>query len=190
MNRLIPLAALAACVAFAGCSDPNQLQDASLTNEIDTVTLYSLSHGTISQPSAYSIASRNGVRTWEAGINFEFVYNVDPAGRPVLIPIEVLDLLPVGALKPGLKLPASSTTFDQMTKAPLNGYVTTDTVPIAAGQRFFVRSTVSTCSLLSVPLYAKIEVLDFDTAAQTVRLKVLADQNCGYRGLKLGIPKS
>ncbi len=190
MNRLIPQAALAAFVALAACSDPNQIANASLTNEVDTVTLYSLSHGTISQPSAYSIASRNGVRTWEAGINFEFVYDVDSTGASVLVPIELLGLLPNGALKPGLKRPDATATFDALTKAPLNGYTTETVVPVAVGDLFYIRSTVSTCSILSVPLYAKVEILSFDTAAKTMVMRVLANQNCGYRGLKLGIPKS
>jgi hypothetical protein len=190
MNRWIPAAALTAFVALAACSDPNDIADASLSNVVDTVTVYSLSFGSISQPSAYSISSGAPVRTWESGINFEFVYDKDAAGRDVFLPVELFDILPNGAFKPGLKRPEHSTAFAQMTKAPLNGYITSDTIPIVAGDLFYVRSTVSTCSILSVPLYAKVHVLDFDTTARTVRLEVLADQNCGYRGLKPGIPKS
>jgi hypothetical protein len=191
MNRWIPAAATAALVAFAGCSDPNEIQDASLINVVDTITVYSMTHGTVSQPSAYSIASGAPVRTWEAGINFEFVYDVDAGGRSLFLPIELFDVLPDGAFRPGLKRPSSgSSTFTSMTRAPLNDYITQDTIPIAPGDLFFVRSTVSTCSILSVPLYAKVHVIAIDTAARTVQLEVLANQNCGYRGLKTGIPKS
>lgn len=190
MNRWIPQAALVAFAALAACSDPNEIADASLTNEVDTVTVYAQSNPSVQLPSAYSIASRSPVRTWEAGINFEFIYDIDAAGRSVLIPIELLDLLPDGAFKPGLRRPTSSNTFEEMTKGPLNGYISSDTIPIVAGDRFYVRSTISTCSILGVPLYAKIQVIDFDAVAKSVRLKVLANQNCGYRGLKTGIPKS
>jgi hypothetical protein len=190
MTRWNLRAALAALAALAACSDPNELADAALSNVVDTVTVFSFSDGSISQPSAYSVTSRAAVRTWESGINFEFVYDIDDAERPVFIPIELFDLLPEGSFKPGLRRPSAGTTFDQMTRAPLNGYTTNDTIPIAVGDLFFVRTTVSSCSFLGVPLYAKVEVLDFDTAANSVRLKVLADQNCGYRGLRPGIPQS
>lgn len=184
------MAALVAFVAVAACSDPNDIADASLTNEVDTVTVFSHTFGSVTQPSAYSIASRAPVRTWEAGINYEFVYDVDSTGQGLVLPIELFHILPVGAFQPGLKRPEPTTGFDQMTKAPLNGYTTSDTIPIAAGDLFYVRTTVSTCTILSVPLYAKIKVIDFDTTAKSVRLQVLANQNCGYRGLKTGIPKS
>jgi hypothetical protein len=190
MNRLLPrafLAALAVLAGAGGCSDPNVLAKASLTNEVDTLLLWSLTDGPLNQPSAYSLNSRNGVRTWEAGTNFEFAFDETANGAPVLLPIEVLGLLPTGAVKPGLK--RSTVTFDQMTKAPLNGYQGSDTIPIAVGDRFFVRTTVSTCSALGVPLYGKIEILALDPVAHTVKLRALADQNCGYRGLNLGIPK-
>lgn len=190
MNRWKIRAALAAFAALAACSDPNEIADASLSNVIDTVTVFTMSSGTISQPSAYSIVSRAAVRTWEAGINFEFVYDIDADDRSVLLPIKLFDLLPDGAFQPGLKRPTAGTTFDQMTRAPLNGYITSDTVPIVAGDLFYVRTTVSNCTFLQVPLYAKIEVLDFDAGAKSVRLKVIANQNCGYRGLRPGIPKS
>jgi hypothetical protein len=191
MNRWIPAAATAAFVAFAGCSDPNEIAPASLGNVVDTVTIYSMTYGTVSQPAAYSIASGAPVRTWEAGINFEFVYDVDDDDRALLLPVELFDVLPEGAFKPGLKRPPSSMpTFTSMTKAPLNGYITGDTIPIVPGDLFFVRSTVSTCSILSVPLYAKVHVIAIDTAGHSVQLEVLANQNCGYRGLKPGIPKS
>ncbi|HWA16668.1 MAG TPA: hypothetical protein VG817_09550 [Gemmatimonadales bacterium] len=190
MNRWIPAAALAAFVAFAGCSNPNDIADASLSNEVDTVTIYSQTYGSVSQPSAYSITSRAPVRTWEAGINFEFVFDVDADNRPVLLPVELFNVLPEGAFQPGLRRPAASTTFSEMTKAPLNGYITEDTIPVAAGDLFFVRTTVSYCSILRVPLYAKLHVIAIDTAAKTLQMEVVANQNCGYRSLTLGIPKS
>ena len=57
------------------------------------------------------------------------------------------------------------------------------------GDLFFIRTTVSTCSFLGVPLYGKLQVIELDPVAHTVRVQVLANQNCGYRGLNLGIPK-
>ena len=188
MNRSLPGLVVAALLVSLGCSDPNALLPASLSNTVDTLTLWPLSTGPLNQPTAYSLNSRNGVRTWDLGTDFEFVYDVDAAGRPVFLPIDLLGLLSKNAFKPGLI--RATIGFDQMTKAPLNGYVTSDTVPIAVGETYYLRSSVSTCAAIGVPLYGKLEILAIDATTKAVQLRALADQNCGYRGLNLGIPKS
>ena len=190
MNRLTCGAVIAALIAVAAaCDDPNAIPDANLANEVDTLFLWSLTDGPLTEPTAYSINSRNGVRTWEVGNNFEFAFDETAGGQPVFLPTDVLGLLGTGALKPGLRRPGAGVDFDHMTKAPSNGYIVADTVPIVVGDLFFVRTTVSTCSFLGVPLYGKLEVLELDPLGHTVRVRVLANQNCGYRGLNLGIPK-
>jgi hypothetical protein len=189
MNRAIMGATLLAFAAVVGaCSDPNSLADSTVTNEVDTVTLWSLSRGPLTQPTAYSINARNGVRTYEAGSAFEFVFDVTPDDRPVFIPTDLLGLLSTNAIKPGLKRPPAGVDFDQMTRAPSNGYIVSDTIPVVEGDLFYIRTTVSTCSILSVPLYGKMKVISVDTALKTVTLQVLADQNCGYRSLNIGLP--
>jgi len=188
MLRSLRLPALFAFALAAACSDPNAIPNASLRNELDTLTLWSLENGPLNKPTAYSLNARSGVRTWEVGTNFEFLFSVGQTGQARFIPLGALGLASAGSVKPGLI--RSSLAFDSMTKAPQNGYLTTDTILIAEGDRFYVRTAVSTCALLGVPLYGRIEILDIDTAASTVQFRVVGDQNCGYRGLKLGIPSS
>jgi hypothetical protein len=178
-------------VATIACSDPNAIPLASIANDTSIVTLYSLRTGPLTQPNAYSLNAGKagaGVQTWQVGTNFEFAFWMEASGKAEFLPLDVLGLSATGSVKPGLI--KSAVSFDAMGKAPQNGYVTSDTVPIAEGDRFYVRSGVNTCVALGVPLYGKLEVLDIDTTAATVKLMVLADQNCGYRGLGLGIPKS
>ena len=74
--------------------------------------------------------------------------------------------------------------FDDIEVAPSNGYVTEEAVPIALGERYIVRSRV-TCGI-GVPRYAKVEIIGFED--NSVILKVLANENCGYRGLEPGLP--
>ena len=188
MLRLHRVLGMIAAAALAACSDPNQLARASLENTVDTLTLYSLATGPLTMPSAYSLSAGTAVRTWDVGTNFEFAYSVDAAGKSVFLTLDVLGLAAASALKPGVV--RSTLSFDGMVKAPQNGYLTSDTILVAEQDRFFLRTGIATCSGLGVPLYGKLEVLDVDTAAQTVKIRVLADQNCGYRGLGLGIPKS
>jgi hypothetical protein len=101
----------------------------------------------------------------------------------VFLPLDVLGLAGSGSVKPGLL--KSTSAFDAMTKAPQNGYVTSDTILIAEQDRFFLRTGVNTCTVLGVPLYAKLEILDLDTATASVTMRVIANENCGYRGLGL-----
>jgi hypothetical protein len=188
MPRIPSIVALILFAASQACSDPNELADAVLTNAVDTITLYSLATGPLAEPSAYSLNGRRGVRTWDAGTNFEFVFTTDPADRGYFLPLDLLGLLPEGAFKPGMQ--RSNLAFDEMTRAPLNGYITSDTLQVAEHDRFFIRTGINTCAGLGVPLYGKVEVLDIDTTSATVTFQVLANQNCGYRGLLVGIPKN
>jgi hypothetical protein len=193
MLRFPHAVAFAAVAIAAACSDPNELADPSFENVVDTVTLYSLTEGPLVQPSAFAINARgNGlggaVRTWEVGSGFEFAYSTEPGARAFFLPIDVLGLLSEGAFKPGLL--QTSRTFDEMTKAPLNGYITSDTVVIAEQERYFVRTGINACAGLGVPLYAKLEVLDIDSVEARVTFRVLSNRNCGYRSLLEGFPKS
>jgi hypothetical protein len=171
----------------AACSDPNAIPDPSLTNEVDTLTLWALDGGPLTKPSAYSLNARSGVRTWDVGTNFEFAFTFDPAGRAVLLPLDVLGLASASSLKPGLK--PSPLLFDDLKRAPLNGYITSDTVVIAENDVFALRTGVNACATYGVPLYGKLKVIDLDTLAGTLQIAVLANQNCAYRDLVVGLPK-
>ena len=187
MSRRPVVLGTAAVVLLAACGANNGVPPASIDNVIDTVTLHSLATGPLQAPTAYSLNARNGVRTWDVGTNFEFAFSTDAGGRTFFLPLDVLGLASNNSVKPGLK--PSAVDFDQLTKAARNGYTTSDSIEIAAGETYFIRSAINTCSALSVPLYGKLKVLFIDPVADTVRLEVLANQNCGYRALTLGIPK-
>jgi len=89
------------------------------------------------------------------------------------------------AANPGLQ--AQTKTFDEITRAPSNGYTADSAVPIHVGDRYAVRSRV-VCTSLGVPLYGKLEILSFQDS--TVTFKVLTDLNCGFRDLNPGLPKN
>jgi hypothetical protein len=171
---------------LVGCEDPNALANATIPNQMDTITLWSLVGGPLDAPAAYSLNNRDGVRTWEGGQNFEFIYTVDPAGRSFFVPLYAAGLGNPNQVLPGLK--ASTDSFGGMIEAPQNNYITKDSVPIVEGERYYIRTAITTCAGLGVPLYGKLELLDIDTIALTVTFRTVVDQNCGYRGLRLGLP--
>ena len=175
---LLPLALAAAC------SDNNGIGDATELNVVDTLTLGALEGTPISTPSAYRI-STGPVRT-DQTVDFEFAYNVrqldDGSYQRVLLPRGALGLTSTDQVNPGLQRREES--FDDITRAQSNGYVSDSAVPIQVGERYLVRSRVI-CSI-GVPLYGKLEILSFQDS--TVTFQVLANQNCGFKDLLPGLP--
>jgi hypothetical protein len=165
----------------AACSDANSLPDPTDANVVDTVTIGALVGTPIATPSAWSITAGT-VRT-DLSSEFEFAYNVEADGRRVLLPRAAMGLVSNTGLDPGLQLRTES--FDAITKARSNGYTTDAPVPVETGHVFLVRSRLL-CTSLGVPLYGKIQILSFEDS--TVTFQVLADRNCGYKGLKPGLP--
>jgi hypothetical protein len=179
LSVLVPLALAAAC------SDSNSLGDATEVNVVDTVTLGALEGTSISTPSGYRI-STGPVRT-DQTVEFEFAYNVrrldDGSYQRVLLPLAALGLTGTNQVEPGLQRREES--FDDITHAPSNGYVSDSAVPVQLGERYVVRSRV-VCSI-GVPLYGKLQILGFQDS--TVTFQVLTDQNCGFKGLLPGLPE-
>jgi hypothetical protein len=174
---LVGISATAACNA-------SQLAPAQVSNTVDTVTMGALAGAALQYPAAFDITVGQAVRTDQTSA-FDFVYNIDSAGRHVLLPLHAITGLGnKTGNNPGFI--RETVTFDQITVAPTDTYLTTDTLVIAPGDLLVARSRVA--CYLGVPQYAKLQVLDFDDALKTVRLEVLSDTNCGYKNLQVGVP--
>jgi hypothetical protein len=177
--RFTPLLILLALAA--GCSDANSLADPTIENVVDTVTIGALVGTPITTPSGYSVVDA-AVRVDQK--DFEFAYNVQGAdSQPVFLPRVALGLASSTSADPGLQ--TRPETFDDITEARSNGYVTDSAVVVSVGERFLLRSRVI-CTTLGVPQYGKLEILALDT--KSVTFQVMVDRNCGYRGLKPGLP--
>jgi hypothetical protein len=179
MRTFLYLLLSAAAIA---CSD-STAPTATLTNAERSDTLYSLIGTPVASPSGYALDGGHRVRT-DLSDAFDFAYNVEADGRHVFIPRAAFGLDSSNTVNPGFQL--QTKTFDEITIAPSNGYVSTDIVPIAVGERYVVRSRI-TCSI-GVPQYAKLEIVSFDDVARTVAFRILIDENCGFRGLEPGLP--
>lgn len=184
MRRLLPAVAGLALSALAACSG-NGLRP-SLQNVVDTVSVGSLIGTPLSVPSGYSLNVRRAVRT-DSTANFDFAYTILPDGRRVFLPLGALGLGAGGQLLPGFI--TRTDAFDAIAEAPPNGYRTRDTLALAVGDRFIVRSSL-VCTQFGVPKYAKLEVLSFDDVNRLVRFQILVNQNCGFRSLRLGLPEN
>jgi hypothetical protein len=178
--RFTPLLILLAL--SPGCSDANSLAQPTIANAVDTVTIGALVGTPITTPSAYSIV--DGAVRIDQTPDFEFAYNVQGSdSQKVFLPRAALGLVSGTTANPGVQ--ARPETFDQITEARSNGYVTDSAVAVSVGERFMVRSRVI-CTSLGVPQYAKLEILALDN--KSVTFQVLVDRNCGYKGLEPGLP--
>ena len=183
MSALRCLLLLLPWAALAACSDSQSLADPTDENVVEENTVGSLTDTPITTASGYSI-STGPIRTDQTG-ELDFAFDIEgPAatGQAVLLPRAALGIASTGTADPGIQ--KTTEAFDSIDEAPSNGYITDAKVPVAVGDRLLVRSRVI-CSL-GVPLYAKMEVLSIEDGS--IHFKVLADQNCGYRGLEPGFP--
>lgn len=182
MRRFVTLMLVASASAVLACEDPNALPRATQTNFVDTVTIYALRGTPIQTPSAFSVLD-GPVRT-DRTSSFDFAFDIDTLDNHYFLPQAVLDLQINNTINPGL-LPTSK-LFEDIRRAPSNGYITNDSVAIDSGDVLMVRSRL-VCNI-GVSQYAKLQVLSFDDAQRAVTFRVLANNNCGYRDLSTGIP--
>lgn len=174
----LPLIAalLAACDNTTGLLPPNT------ANVVDTISLFALDGTPVAAPSGYRLSDGAVVRTDQA-IDIDFAFNITPAGQAVLLPTGALGLGRLSGIQ------TQSVPFDAITTAPNGQYVDTLPVAIDSGSVVVVHSRpIGTCVVGIVFLYGKFEVLAIDTTARRVDLRVLVDQNCGYRSLEPGLP--
>jgi hypothetical protein len=183
MRPLLPIVVLCT-LAVAACSDSNGLPDAAVPNVERTDTLWALVGTPVSTPSGYSVDGSRRVRT-DLSIDFDFAYNIAPTGQHLFLPRAALGIDTANTVKPGFQ--ARSETFEAITLAPSDGYLTDDPVPIAEGERYVVRSRLA-CNL-GLPKFAKVEILEFDEVERIVTFRVLTNDNCGFRSLEPGLPQ-
>jgi len=187
MDKKLALVAMA-LVGIAACNDPNALPDATEPNLTDTVTVFAIDRTPIMEPSGFSIDIGNPVRL-DLFPAFDFAYNVQ-SGQDWLYTPRSLGMprsnLDAGILPQGTAV--SGSQWEQITEAPFDGYLTTDSVTAAVGNTYVIRSRVI-CSI-GVPRYGKIEILEINSDPDTLSMtfQVLLNQNCGYRGLEPGVP--
>ena len=174
----------AALVLAAACGDPLGLPPPAIPNDTVTVSLYALSGTPVTTPSGYNIQFRQVVRTDQAPQGFDFAFDIDTAGRPVLLPTHAMNL-PRGS---GIQL--TTVSFDSVTVAPVQNYNSDSAVVMDSNAVAILHSRPLVCSFgITAIFYSKLHVLAIDTVARRIDFKILSNVNCGYRGLEVGLPR-
>jgi hypothetical protein len=180
------LFALLAMTALGGCGNPLSLAPPRFENQVDTVRIWAATQTPVHLASGYAITFRQVVRLDQVSA-FDFLYDVDRAGRRIFLPFEAV--AHTGRLTGNPGLQATPTPFEAITEAQQLGYLTTDTIPLAVDQVFYARSVVDPNCGLGIPYYAKLKVLGFDDSDRSVQFEILNNINCGYRSLAIGLPE-
>ena len=177
--------AFLAMLALAACSDASSIPDATFSNATDTVVVYAISGTDVFRPSGYAMTQRSSVRI-DASSVADFAYDRTADGRDVLLPGAMVGHPGVGGVDPGLQ--HTDLGFDEIVLAEVNNYKTLDTVAVAVGDVLYLRSRIPSTCYLGVPTYGKVEILEFDGTSRTIKFRVLANLNCGYKALTPGLP--
>jgi hypothetical protein len=169
-------------LGLAACGTTSGLPAAYLENAEDTISLFALDGTPLSAPSGFSIVINQALRT-DRTSSFDFAFNITPSGDAVLLPTGALGLGQASGIA------VQSIPFESVTTAPQSGYTDTMAVHMDSGSVAVIRSRPSQCIYGAIVYYyGKVQVLQIDTVARRIDLRVLVDQNCGYRDLGPGIP--
>jgi hypothetical protein len=191
--RTFPITLVAAVLAIAlagACGDPFGLPRPNIPNQVDTVTLYALSGTPVTTPSGYrffnssnpAVSLPQPVRTDQSS-DFDFVFDIDTAGRALLMPTAVLALGRLSGAQ------TTTTPFDSIKIAPDRNYNLDSALVVNVGTVAIVHSRPATCSFgISTVYYGKLRVVDVDMTLRRIEFEILVDTNCGYRGLEPGLP--
>lgn len=155
----------------------------------DTVELYSLARGEyVDRPGAYDLLDRQGVPVVvevdsrrRGPFQFDFAVTEDEAGTFLLLPTGVFQ---EATARPGL-IADSAASFEGLSRAPRDGYITEEAIPADTTVVYAVRSRRAPNGCL---VYGKMEILGM-TPDGIMTIRTLVNRNCGDRSLVPNAPE-
>ncbi|MHB1222923.1 MAG: hypothetical protein ACYC2G_02585 [Gemmatimonadaceae bacterium] len=183
--------ALSAVVSVTGCGGPTEIK-ANQNTIAATVTVYSLNGSSPALPSALVLVGSPAAVRMTAQYEFDLAVGVDASGEARLIPVDRVASPAVLAPSRRVGLQKVTGSFDSITRAPNGNYVSRADLPIAVGDVGVIESLnhpyCANIFYVAQNIYAKFVVEAIDPAAGSVRLRLVVDPNCGFRGLETGTP--
>ena len=189
-----PIRRLAGALALvlAACGDPNEVRARFETTDA-TITVYALSGTPAWAPAGIAVAEVPSAVRLDPGYNFDLALEFDGA-TPRLYPVQLVASEGVigAARRVGIQK-VTGTTFDDLTRAPNSGYVFGEPVSLAVGDVGVIESQnhpLCVASPFTFPytIFSKFVVEAVEPATRSVRLRMVTDPNCGFRGFEEGIP--
>lgn len=169
---------LTVLVAVAACDDPFERFLAPVPDEPTEVALVDHRTGALQEPSAFDMLGTRRVRVDQTD-GWDFLFLIPPDGPAELHPFGAVADDPNGS---GLQ--RLDEAFEDVRRAPLEGYAGQEAVTVAEGDVLAIVSRVATQA--SCRRFGKIRILEVDAAAAVLRFEHLINPNCGIRGLVPG----
>jgi len=177
----MPAVALVVIAGLSACGSPTEPLLIPIPDEPSEAVLADVSTGALADPSAFDVISAESVRTDQFS-GWDFVFQITEEGSALLWPRAAI----VGEDEDA-GLQQLSVTFDALIEAPENGYTHLDSLPVAAGDVFAVRSRRDPAfGSVRCRRFAKVEVLEIDVQEGTMSFRHLVNPNCEKRKLVPG----
>jgi hypothetical protein len=190
-------AATLAAAAMLACGDPLG-PEARFETYADTVALYALNGAPRGAPTAIRIiagaAGGTAAVFTDAAFGIDVAVDIDEQGRPRLYPVRDIASPLIGLFSPTaaphqVGIQRTTDAFDDIARAPNNGYVRDSAVTVAVGEVVLIESLDPiACPTLFAPIYAKMVIDSIRPATRQVFLRITGDPNCGFRSLIPGVP--
>jgi hypothetical protein len=174
-------------VALAACDDPFAIT-ANFSNLSDTLSVYALTGTPAAYPSGLATTNMQVVRV-DGGFAFDIAFDLDASGKVKLLPARLVGGAYVLTKTVGIQ--KAKDPFDGITKAPTGGYNFDSITVVAPGEAVMIQvNDPVRCQFQFSPLlYSKLVVDSVQASTKQVYFHMLADPNCGFRGLSTGTPK-
>jgi hypothetical protein len=184
-RRLALLIGAIAALGTAACDDPFAPR-ATTQVRTDSFVVYSVSQTPINAPAAFNIVFFTTLRL-EPTYGFDIVFDIDDAGKVVLIPARLAGGAVTSARRVGLQKVAGA--YDQLTRAPTSGYQYDSTLTLDIGEGAAVELQTDVCQFQTSQLvYAKLKIKAVDPVSRTIVFRITYDPNCGFRSFLPGVP--
>ena len=177
--------AATAAIGTAACDDPFAPR-ASTPVRTDSFLVYAVSKTPINVPAAFNVILFTPLRL-EPTFSFDLVFDIDDAGKVVLIPVKLVGGAVTAGRRVGLQLIAGE--YDAVTKAPTSGYQYDSTLVLGVGDAALVEVSTDVCQFqTSRMVYAKLQIKAIDPTSRTMSFRITYDPNCGFRSFLPGVP--
>ena len=184
-RRILVVMAATAAIGTAACDDPFAPR-ASTPVRTDSFLVYAVSKTPINVPAAFNVILFTPLRL-EPTFSFDLVFDIDDAGKVVLIPVKLVGGAVTAGRRVGLQLITGE--YDAVTKAPTSGYQYDSTLVLGVGDAALVEVSTDVCQFqTSRMVYAKLQIKAIDPNSRTMSFRITYDPNCGFRSFLPGVP--
>jgi hypothetical protein len=174
----------------AACGDPFRV-DAQFDTVEREVVFVALSGTSPALSAGVLIAPEPQAVRVGPDLFFDLAFDIEDNGTAVLLPVDAVGRPGVTGSRTVGVLKLTGQTFESVQRAPAGGYTLRQAVPIAAGDVGVLQALVHPAcagSFISSTVFAKFRVEAVDVPTRSIRLRILTNPNCGFRGLETGRP--